>query len=173
MHYRQLLSAIAQAHTSAVRRAAAAVNQGLVLRNWLVGAYVVEFEQGGEDRAKYGAKLLPRLARDLKDRGLPGLGSDVLERTRNFYLSYPQVGGEISATLPRKLEIPAKAAAVEISSSLMTKSRVAKPILLSPTISAPVERKLGGVNISAPVGRKSHATDLPTPLSAQQVISLG
>jgi len=44
MHYRQLLSAIAQAHTSAVGRAAAAVNQGLVLRNWLVGAYVVEFE---------------------------------------------------------------------------------------------------------------------------------
>lgn len=54
MHYRQLLSAIAQAHTSAVGRAAAAVNQGLVLRNWLVGAYVVEFEQGGADRAKYG-----------------------------------------------------------------------------------------------------------------------
>lgn len=44
VHYRQLLSAIAQAHTSAVGRAAAAVNQGLVLRNWLVGAYVVEFE---------------------------------------------------------------------------------------------------------------------------------
>ena len=42
MHYRLLLSAIAQAHTSAVGRAAAAVNQSLVLRNGLVGAYVVE-----------------------------------------------------------------------------------------------------------------------------------
>ena len=52
MHYRQLLTAISSAHTQSVGRAAAAVNQGLVLRNWLVGAYVVEFEQDGEDRAK-------------------------------------------------------------------------------------------------------------------------
>ena len=78
MHYRQLLSAIAQVHTSAVGRAAAAVNQGLVLRNWLVGASVVEFEQGGEDRAKYGESLIPRLAKDLTKRGLPGLGLSVL-----------------------------------------------------------------------------------------------
>lgn len=74
------------------------MNQGLVLRNWLVGAYVVEFEQGGADRAKYGEGLLTRLAGDLKKKKLPGLGADVLERSRNFYLNYPQVGGEISAT---------------------------------------------------------------------------
>ena len=47
-HYRQLRSAIAQAHPSAVRRAAAAINHGLVLRHWLVGADIVEFEQRGK-----------------------------------------------------------------------------------------------------------------------------
>ena len=82
MHYRQLLSAIAHAHTQSVARAAAAVNQGLVLRNWLVGAYVVEFEQGGKDRAKYGEKLLERLAKDLSRRGISGMGLSMLRTFR-------------------------------------------------------------------------------------------
>ena len=43
-----------------VTRAAVAVNQALVLRNWLIGAYIVEFEQNGTDRAKYGTRLLPK-----------------------------------------------------------------------------------------------------------------
>lgn len=72
-----------QTHTLAVGRAAA-VNQGLVLRNWLVGAYVVEFEQGGADRAKYGDSLLPRLAKDLAKRQISGLGVSILERCRRF-----------------------------------------------------------------------------------------
>jgi hypothetical protein len=103
MHYRQLLSAIAQAHTSAVGRAAAAVNQGLVLRNWLVGAYVVEFEQGGEDRAKYGDTLLPRLAKDLANRRVSGLGVSILERCRRFYQLTPQLAGAIPYTLSTEL----------------------------------------------------------------------
>ena len=171
MHYRQLLSAIAQAHTSAIGRAAAAVNQGLVLRNWLVGAYVVEFEQGGEDRAKYGSGLLTRLADDLKKKSLPGLGADVLERSRNFYLTYPQIGGEISATPWRKLEIPA--VTLEISSPLVAESTDRKETSQSPAISASVIRKSKPSQISATLQRKSKSDVLPTPLSAQQVLSLG
>jgi hypothetical protein len=45
--------------------AARAVNRHLTLRNWFIGAYIVEFEQNGEDRASYGQELLPRLAGDL------------------------------------------------------------------------------------------------------------
>lgn len=37
-----------------VTRVATVANQALVLRNWMVGAYIVEFEQNGADRAKYG-----------------------------------------------------------------------------------------------------------------------
>ncbi len=120
MHYRQLLSAIAQAHTSAVGRAAAAINQGLVLRNWLVGAYVVEFEQGGEDRAKYGESLMPRHAKDLTKRKLPGLGLSTLKNCRLFYQTYPQISQplvgqlealSISSPVVRKLpsRVPATA----------------------------------------------------------------
>ncbi len=49
MHYRQLLTPIASAHAQSAGRAAAAVNQSLVLRNGLVGTYGVEFGQGGDD----------------------------------------------------------------------------------------------------------------------------
>jgi hypothetical protein len=107
-HYRQLLAAIAQAHTSAIGRAPAAVNQGLVLRNWLVGAYVVEFEQGGEDRAKYGNTLLPRLAKDLAKRRISGLGVSILECCRRFYQLTPQLAGSIPYTPSTELKLAAK-----------------------------------------------------------------
>ncbi len=42
--YSQLVSAIASLNTQMVARVATAANQALVLRNWIVGAYVVEFE---------------------------------------------------------------------------------------------------------------------------------
>lgn len=37
---------------------AVAINTHLTVRNWQIGFYIVEYEQNGEDRAKYGAKLL-------------------------------------------------------------------------------------------------------------------
>jgi hypothetical protein len=39
------------------------------VRNWLIGLYTVEFEQKGEDRAKYGERLLAELATSIKIRG--------------------------------------------------------------------------------------------------------
>jgi len=63
---------ITAAHGHALRSTAGAVNKHLVLRNWLMGAYLIEFEQRGTDRAAYGAGLLKRLASDLKARGVPG-----------------------------------------------------------------------------------------------------
>jgi len=34
----------------------------MVARNWLIGWYIVEYEQIGADRAKYGSRLIERLA---------------------------------------------------------------------------------------------------------------
>jgi predicted nuclease of restriction endonuclease-like (RecB) superfamily len=103
MKYLQLVKAIDSASQQLLGRAATVVNQALVLRNWLVGAYLVEFEQNGEDRAKYGVRLLSRLAGDLKQRGLEGLSVQMLERTRLLYAIYPQLGFKISSPLVRKL----------------------------------------------------------------------
>src|SRR6266404_1913765 len=97
MKYQQLVKAIDSASRQLLGRAAAVVNQSLVIRNWLIGAYIVEFEQNGEDRAKYGVRLLPRLAADLKKREISGASPDMLERMRQFYFAYPQLGSGISA----------------------------------------------------------------------------
>jgi predicted nuclease of restriction endonuclease-like (RecB) superfamily len=91
-----LLSAIESANKQCVGRAVAAVNQALVIRNWLVGAYIVEYEQGGADRAKYGARLLERLAVDLAGRGLKALNLTLLKLCRSAYQVYPQIGPTLS-----------------------------------------------------------------------------
>lgn len=90
--YLALVKAISSVNTEMVTRVAAAANQGLVLRNWMIGAYIVEFEQEGADRAKYGARLLETLAADLKAKGVKGLGFTTLKMCRLFFQTYPAIG---------------------------------------------------------------------------------
>lgn len=101
MNYQALVQSIAALHTQSVDRAVSAVNQTLVLRNWAIGAYIIEFEQNGEDRAKYGQGLLRRLSSDLSARGLKSVSPDMLERMRLFVRRYPQMAKAISAPLAR------------------------------------------------------------------------
>ena len=103
MNYHALVQSIVTLHREALGRAALAVNRTLVLRNWMIGAYLVEFEQDGADRAAYGAGLLSRLSRDLRQHDVKGVSPDVLERMRLLYLHYPQLRTHISATMTRNL----------------------------------------------------------------------
>ncbi len=91
MNYDHLIEAIAELHSVSVGRAARAVNQTLVLRNWVIGGYLVEYEQGGEDRAAYGAQLVEKMAGDLRSRGIKGLGISVLRLSRRIFELYPQI----------------------------------------------------------------------------------
>jgi predicted nuclease of restriction endonuclease-like (RecB) superfamily len=101
MDYEQLVTAIDAASQALLGRAAKAINRALVSRNWLIGAHLVEFEQSGEDRARYGEQLLSKLAADLKAHGLKGLGISMLKNCRQFYRIYPYlhpvVSGEFTA----------------------------------------------------------------------------
>lgn len=97
--YKQLVSAITQLSTQMVRRVATVANQTLVLRNWIVGAYIIEYEQGGADRAKYGERLLQRLAKDLVAKGIKGLDERTLRQCRTFSQVYPQIRGAVSPEL--------------------------------------------------------------------------
>jgi hypothetical protein len=56
MNFNILVNTIRETHTSLQQSALKSVNKHLTIRNWLVGFYIVEFEQNGEDRAKYGEK---------------------------------------------------------------------------------------------------------------------
>jgi predicted nuclease of restriction endonuclease-like (RecB) superfamily len=89
LSYQSLVEAIAQVHVAAQRQAVQAVNLALTLRNWLIGYHIFEYEQHGQDRAAYGARLLDELARDLKRRIGKGFTKRYLEMFRRLYLHYP------------------------------------------------------------------------------------
>ena len=59
------------------------------LRNWLIGCYIVEYEQEGRDRAKYDDRLLKRLEESVNTKGL---NVTLFKNSRRFYLLYPQIG---------------------------------------------------------------------------------
>jgi predicted nuclease of restriction endonuclease-like (RecB) superfamily len=66
------------------------VNRNLTIRNWLIGQYIVEYEQNGEDRAKYGTGLLKSLSSSLMNGGVRGMSVSALRDFRQFYKMYPQ-----------------------------------------------------------------------------------
>jgi hypothetical protein len=87
--YAGLVTAIRQAHEHAQREAVHAANAALTLRNWLIGHYIVEYEQQGRDRAEYGEQLLAHLARDLRNHLGRGFSERYLRLCRQFYGQYP------------------------------------------------------------------------------------
>ena len=92
MNFESLVGRINQVQDVLQSQAAHAINLALTARNWLVGYYIVEFEQHGEDRAKYGEKLLNRLSSEINRKGFD---SRRLREYRQFYLVYPILGIEV------------------------------------------------------------------------------
>ena len=135
--YGQLITAISTITTQMVGRVATVANQALVLRNWMVGAHIVEYQQHGADRAKYGARLLDTMAEDLKTKGVKGLGSRTLWNCKAFYSMYPQVRqpalAEFSAvqSAPDILQTPVAESSSEIVSinSATTGCRIRQPLV--------------------------------------------
>lgn len=64
------------------------INQATTLRNWIIGCYIVEYEQNGSDRTRYGDKLIEKLSKRISK---PGLGTTLLRKSRTFYMVYPSV----------------------------------------------------------------------------------
>lgn len=93
MNFKSLVKLINEAHSTLQQQASKAVNLGLTLRNWLIGCHIVEFEQHGKDRAKYGVDLLGKLADSIR---IKGLTSPELSRCRQFYKTYPHIFGTLS-----------------------------------------------------------------------------
>jgi predicted nuclease of restriction endonuclease-like (RecB) superfamily len=86
--FENLVELFEQTHRTLQQRAARSVDLTLVVRNWLFGWYIVEYEQNGADRAKYGTTTLKQLSSVLKSRIGRGFSVDSLEQMRRFYLFY-------------------------------------------------------------------------------------
>ncbi len=73
---------------------ARSVNTAQVCANWLIGREIVEEEQKGKKRARYGEALLKDLSRRLSTDVGKGWSVRNLEYCRAFYLEYPLLLGE-------------------------------------------------------------------------------
>lgn len=105
-NFDQLIDNVYQTHCQLQLNAKKIVNLNLTIRNWLVGCYIVEFEQNGEDHAKYGTRLLEEMANKIKAKGIKGLDIRSLRSCRAFYNIYPQIRGAITPELQKHLPIP-------------------------------------------------------------------
>lgn len=98
-NYGRLVSDISGLLVQARRAAARTINSFLTATYWEIGRRIVEYEQGGKERAKYGEELLQRLGCDLTARFGRGFSDRNLLKMRAFYL-----GWEISPTPSAELE---------------------------------------------------------------------
>ena len=88
---------VLQLHDSAYSATVKAINRFATIRNYVIGFYIVEYEQHGNDRAKYGDRLLKRLAESVNKRGI---NETILKNCRRFYLTYPQIKDYLTAISP-------------------------------------------------------------------------
>ncbi len=86
MNFEQLIHSIEATHVQLSSQAVKQVNSLQTIRNWLIGCYIVEFEQNGEDRAAYGSKLIENTAKKLSH--IRGMAVSNLRNFRQFYLTY-------------------------------------------------------------------------------------
>ena len=86
--FNDLASIVQTTHDAAQSSAVKAINRMQTMRNWLIGYYIVEFEQHGKDRAEYGTQLLKKLEERVDRKGV---NVTLLQMSRNFYKLYPQM----------------------------------------------------------------------------------
>jgi hypothetical protein len=80
----------------------------LVQTYWQIGRHIVEFEQGGKEKAEYGSELLNKLSKDLTFACGKGFSKTNFKNFRKFYLTFQKqltISGqfEMSQTLSDQL----------------------------------------------------------------------
>ena len=88
---------------SSQKAAYQAVNTTLVRRNWLLGYRIASEEMQGEDRAKYGAEIIKKLAKELSAEYGKGYTKTNLYSFYSFYKTYPEIFQTVSGKSTRLL----------------------------------------------------------------------
>ena len=95
--FEALTRCISTIHSALQSSAVNAVNRFATIRNWLIGRYIVEYEQCGNDRAQYGVRLLPNLVNSLN---ISGINETLLKNARRFYIHYPRLSEVADSICP-------------------------------------------------------------------------
>ncbi len=88
---KSLVTQIEEVNTYFINQVQKQVNVALTLRNWVIGAYIGEYEQKGSDRATYGKKVLSTITQNLKKKHIKGLSETNLKLYRTLYFTYPEI----------------------------------------------------------------------------------
>ena len=91
--YTDVVSIIEQAQISAYK----AVDQILIIRNWLLGYRIAEEELSGESRAQYGEKQVEFLAKKLLEKFGKGYSRRSLYEYLRFYRCFPEIMHSVNA----------------------------------------------------------------------------
>ncbi|MFC4996032.1 DUF1016 N-terminal domain-containing protein [Rubritalea tangerina] len=83
---------IRQILAKARTQVAQTVNTAMVEAYWQIGKRIVEEEQGGDSKAKYGTQLLQNLSTHLTEEFGKGFSLANLKNMRQFYRSCPEKG---------------------------------------------------------------------------------
>ena len=88
-NYIEVLTSVSGLITEARRLSARAVNTVLTATYWEIGRVMVEYEQKGKLRARYGDRLLEKLSEDLTKTFGKGFSLRNLRNARSFYVGWP------------------------------------------------------------------------------------
>ncbi|MBP9223523.1 MAG: DUF1016 family protein [Verrucomicrobiales bacterium] len=137
MNFDQLITSLRELDTSLRGQVIRTANVGLTLRNWLVGAYIVEFEQNGEERAEYGANLIREVFNALDAKGLT---PTTLELCRRLFSAYPQISQTLSVEFINTLKIRELGIPQSLSAELASgqKSQTVSDFSARPAFAVPV-----------------------------------
>lgn len=98
-NYKNLVQSIGSLIQSTRMRVVQTINTEMVNLYWEIGRHIIEYEQGGNDRAKYGTRLIENLAEDLAAEFGKGFSSRNLKNMRMLYEAFP-----IRQALPAELD---------------------------------------------------------------------
>jgi len=100
MNITKLTNIVVSVNLALQNKIKSAINQTLTIRNWLIGYYIVEYEQYGEDRAKYGENTLQELSARLNNKSFSYRS---LKLYRQFYNCYPEIGQSLTAQFKNEI----------------------------------------------------------------------
>ena len=130
LDFGHLVDLCRRTHEETRRSAARAADTYLVTRNWLFGWYIVEYEQRGVDRAKYGSRLLAKVSRQLQEAGIKGCSTSRLKIYRQFYQQHRGIKA-IGPTLSDQLPFPASAHRTSAIGPTLSDQFVSLPAVIS------------------------------------------
>lgn len=107
-----LVQTLSVTHQQLQAQAARSVDTALVLRNWLFGWHLVEFESASAQRHEvYGKSLVDKLSVALSSQGIKGVSPTNLRLCRSFYESFQKIqqtaSVESSAVAPQPPDLNA------------------------------------------------------------------